>query len=1320
MDPSEISPDYELTVRNHIRQIFLPYIRKHITKDHVAYTESKLEQIFTESLDFIPLADPHALVLPSDPLDNLVKSLDSLEPFEERWTTDADTVHKLKSMFKAIAGEGGELCSDAYWRENDHMYTHLAEIYRPMTPALTNRSRQQTLHPGSNALRASLPRTQPTIFEHIGVRPVVVEQVEEFDAPILEVVLNLRPTMDTATRSYVLSQFKLANPPAQSTETNMHVTSFLRADSPPPHPNPRPFSPPLFPGSKANSGSLGAGMLNAKAIMDKMDDVPAPVPEELEVDMDKLNMMIVDGWVTLPISSPPSASPCSSQHTEIDELWEDSPTPLGTPATSLFNARMDDVEVPRIHKPGHALPSTPGPRGPKSLKSLMEHLKPVAPRNAKAINCTTPTKQKPKLPLSFSSAHAEDGRCLDSMLGQPPSDCTASPWTTGAQKDKRENSDRDSDPDDFEMDIEQGFDMALKHVYHGVQEDNIEGCVLEERLDEKDVALMDVPHLPPPTAHSGASLQPTRMGYLVRGCKGNTPMDANLPRHSTLQPVKGIKPLNLELSWRPFKFTPPIPTDEIVTLVEGSGLEDLEKQGYIDTTSEANVHGLLRDIDTAIGHSVSIAGCKNFDDRRGTGNIGLSPPRFNKPFPEAKGFELVLTKRERRLLAGLSEFEDPHEHRAEDSDDRQEQQDEASLVTENDRHVNGNGQLLGEYDRSGIRSVHLGGDLHLHSNFGDLNPAGRSFLHSDGLRFTCGDTSTPPGSVLYNSGVLDSVPGVVLDEDLCGVVFDDSGVIIHDDGGRHRDRVGHPRYPEVVYSPENVGDSDDDKENKFYYTCNGLQDQPQGVENQSQVPFSSRPLSIQKHHGPSSFPTKFRASRGHGQDTGGFFPLSFGAEPGRVPKDPIEPGILTLDSDLERIHVFQPDNNVCEIQSPGKVQYIPENDTPKNVSSFLQYFVLEVDLPENVSSFLQYLMPEVDPPVSKRKRLDDPTATPTATRALLDDHLALRNKPITHAPLPLTTPTAISSQQQASQSSGTSPPRDAPPEIFDVHTIRLPDIWDPPATNHCYLASMALIQKRALLRALRDPECQVHLVERYALGGVDIIMDPDTAVLLAPLLALPCEVEGLTDRISHASWRYAHILVILEAFPSADALTTDGNKKITNSTKLTPYAFSPPMLKAVKKLRRLLSIADGFGTKNAGCEIHWAFANDVGKAALFVRIFGNLAEERALREGRDALWGDRGWLQVDEHEDEADLATAEDMNSFAAFVMLYQRSLQEILDMSSERRMEEFSDLMGKSRIASLNALIEQRAQEMDVDATTESGVGYSTLNIEIEGSIQY
>jgi hypothetical protein len=143
-----------------------------------------------------------------------------------------------------------------------------------------------------------------------------------------------------------------------------------------------------------------------------LNAAPAPVLEELEDDIDNVSMSIIDGWGTcvvflasflacgkiltakcvaiLPISSPPSASPLSSQDTEIDELWEASPTPPGTPATSLFSARMgerifmypmhfsdvanhvfpdfhhglvDEVEIPRIHKPGHTLPHSLKPRG---------------------------------------------------------------------------------------------------------------------------------------------------------------------------------------------------------------------------------------------------------------------------------------------------------------------------------------------------------------------------------------------------------------------------------------------------------------------------------------------------------------------------------------------------------------------------------------------------------------------------------------------------------------------------------------------------------------------------------------------------------------------------------------------------------------------------------------------------------------------------------------------------------------------------------------------------------------------------------------------
>ncbi|KAG2141046.1 hypothetical protein DEU56DRAFT_796935 [Suillus clintonianus] len=1247
MDPSEISPEYEITVRNHIRQTFLPYVRKHITRDHVAYTEFKLEQIFTESLDFVPLADPHALVLPPDPLDTLARSLGDLDlSFDERLTTDGDTVRRLKSSLKTLAGEGRELRSEACWREDDHMYTHIAEIYRPMTPILTNRARKQTPKASSNALRASLPRTQPALFKHTGVKSVVVEQIVESDVPNLEEALNVRPTIETTTRSYILSLFRTANPPAQSTETNAHVISFLRADSPPLQIQ-RPLSPPLFPRSKSHSGSLGTGIVNAKDIVDRLNAVPAPVLEELEDDIDRVNMTIVDGWAILPISSPPSASPLSSQDTEIDELWEASPSPPGTPATSIFGARMDEVEIPRIHKPGHTLPYSPKPRGSNNLNSLLEHLKPVAPTKLKGGNPTTPMKKNPNIALFLSSANVEDGKSLDvedSMLGQPPSACTASPLPIRPGRDRRKESDQDKDLEDIEIDVERGLDMALRHVYREVQEDNVEGCVLEERLDEKDVALMAVPHLPPPTVRPGPSLRPTSMRAIIRGGKGNTNMNSNVSRYTTLESVKGIKPLNLELSWRPFKFTPPIPTDESVSLVDEPAPDDLINLGYPDKASEAKIQGLLAGLETTSCHSANLPETKKSEDRRGTGSFGLSPPRLPKPFLQEEGFELVLTKGERRLHAGLPEFEDPHEHRAKYGEDRHERRDgvqggnEASLETDDD-------------DR----------------------PA------------------DPPRLIRHDSGVLASVLDHSDVVDISGATFDDSGIvfdyscvaspILHDDEAYYRDR-DDPTHSEAVYSPEDADYSDEDRETNFHYVYQ-LQDEEQdSAQYHDQGPSSSFPLPTRHRHGPSLCP-----ARRHDQDydsqniypESAFVPLSFGSQGERVSRYPIEPGVL-LDY--------------------GERSVLPNTDSPKTAQG-----VSDKEQPANISSFLRHFVPEepsTTSPASKRRRLDDPMITTIATRGFLDDHLALRNKHMTHEPP--SSSAIVSSEIQALQLSGTPPPRAAPPEIIDTHTMRLPDVWNPPATSHYYLASMAFIQKRALVRALQAPECWVHLVERYVLGGADIVMDPDTAVLVAPLLALPSQVEGLSDRISKASWRYSHILIILEAFPSVNAYTAEINM---NSAKLMPYSFSPPILKAVKKLRRLLTIAEGCGTKNAGCEIQWAFASDVGEAALFVRMFGNLAQAWAFNGSGKTLWEDRGWLQDEEHEDEADLASVDGMNPFAAFVMLYQRSLQELLDMSSESRTAEFSHVMGSQRIASLNAIIEQRIQEMDVDAATESGVGY-------------
>jgi len=39
--------------------------------------------------------------------------------------------------------------------------------------------------------------------------------------------------------------------------------------------------------------------------------------------------------------------------------------------------------------------------------------------------------------------------------------------------------------------VERDLDVVLRHMYREVQQENTEGCVSEERLDEKDVAMMD-------------------------------------------------------------------------------------------------------------------------------------------------------------------------------------------------------------------------------------------------------------------------------------------------------------------------------------------------------------------------------------------------------------------------------------------------------------------------------------------------------------------------------------------------------------------------------------------------------------------------------------------------------------------------------------------------------------------------------------------------------------------------------------------------------------------------------------------------------------
>ncbi|KAG6331132.1 hypothetical protein ID866_7957, partial [Astraeus odoratus] len=186
-----------------------------------------------------------------------------------------------------------------------------------------------------------------------------------------------------------------------------------------------------------------------------------------------------------------------------------------------------------------------------------------------------------------------------------------------------------------------------------------------------------------------------------------------------------------------------------------------------------------------------------------------------------------------------------------------------------------------------------------------------------------------------------------------------------------------------------------------------------------------------------------------------------------------------------------------------------------------------------------------------------------------------------------------------------------------------------------------------------------------------------------PSLGTPTEVidrstvEVLSERISAESWRYSEILVIFEAYPSTRSSRADD----VQNRRIAPYAYSPPIVKAVMKLRRIISISEGCKSKDERCSVLWAFANSVAEAAKFVRCFGEEACTKAVQSGKEALWGDREWLEEEQREGESDLAGVEGMNTFVAFIMLYGRTLEDIFRMSPENRLEEFSELVGEDRV---------------------------------------
>ncbi|KAF7964508.1 hypothetical protein HWV62_6765, partial [Athelia sp. TMB] len=269
----------------------------------------------------------------------------------------------------------------------------------------------------------------------------------------------------------------------------------------------------------------------------------------------------------------------------------------------------------------------------------------------------------------------------------------------------------------------------------------------------------------------------------------------------------------------------------------------------------------------------------------------------------------------------------------------------------------------------------------------------------------------------------------------------------------------------------------------------------------------------------------------------------------------------------------------------------------------------------------------------------------------------------------------------------------APASILDRNTLILPSPWRIPSSVHRYLASVDFAQKRSIISALTNHECSVELTERETLDGVDIIIDPHTAIIFASLGSLPSQGETLSQRLGELSWRYSRLLVILEAFSSSAAY-----KRYKPRSLVNPY--TAPGLRAIQKLRRSFAIMDGCGSKRSGTSIHLAFADTVEQAAMFTRCFGDCSEANDTTGG--VIWGSRKWLDSEEQEDERELGRFPGMNMFSALTLICQMPLHVFLDLSTPERTSVLEQLIGYDRAMAFNEELESRYHDMR-DVTSSS-----------------
>ncbi|KAI9445387.1 hypothetical protein H4582DRAFT_1915146 [Lactarius indigo] len=378
----------------------------------------------------------------------------------------------------------------------------LSLYYDQETPVLTARTIRLTQRIGHSGVPCFIPVHIGDVPRFIRMELATDEGFGCNDVGVMNDHSRLAVDNDMLKEAVPLYQWNASSPAQRSgTEYSPSSASLYRTPSPALLSS-SPQTPPLFSRSNTIPGKPAHVPI-------AMADLPLSAPLAM-CDDDEGNPASADQWFVSTTSSPPPSS-LDEGLREQGEIFAPSSDSRG-PIDDLLAAKMDMVYVPREARVGgfDGVLNAPGQR-----HRLHEYIG--------AIIDLTPVSNATPASVPFPTDNI-----TASLTPAPHVPTTPTP------------------------------DNIWQHL--GDMEDNpfcfLSGDFPKEVIDPdlfdwpEEIGLMDVPLLPSPNVHTCNVTWPSDLGSLTH------------ETFSSFYPVKGIKSLNLELTWRPYSSEQPIPTLE--------------------------------------------------------------------------------------------------------------------------------------------------------------------------------------------------------------------------------------------------------------------------------------------------------------------------------------------------------------------------------------------------------------------------------------------------------------------------------------------------------------------------------------------------------------------------------------------------------------------------------------------------------------------------------------------------------------------------------------------------------------------------------------